>query len=58
MGVYSAIRAIDLFPTVVGVRYRDNKYYRTFCGGALSILAFSMIFIFSLTEIITFMEGG
>ena len=58
MGLYQAIRNIDLFPTPIGIRYLDAKYYRTFCGGALSILAFSMIIIFSLTELSSFLDGN
>ena len=54
MGFYTTVRSLDLFPTPVGIRYLDGKYYRTFCGGALSLLAVSMILIFSITELIEF----
>ena len=58
MGFYSTVRGLDLFPTPVGVRYLDNKYYRTFCGGALSLIAVVMICLFSVTELMNFFEGN
>ena len=36
----------------------ESKYYQTFCGGTLSILALLLILFFSSTELKSFFDGN
>ena len=58
MTVYSFVRNMDWFATPVGVRYKDAKEYKTFCGGVCSFLALTMILFFSMTELWYFIQGN
>ena len=58
MGFYSMIRSMDIFMTPVSVRYMESSVYKTFCGGALSVIALIMIVLFSSTEVWTFFRGN
>ena len=58
MGLYKFVRSLDIFESPVGVRYREDSSYTTFCGGSLSIIAWIIIFFFSSTEIWNYIRGN
>ena len=46
------MRRLDIFYTPVGVRYKSDKHYKTFCGGVSSIMA--LVSISFLTGIVLY----
>ena len=58
MSFYKFVRELDIFRQPVGVRYKQDSVYRTFCGGTLSIIAFMIILFFSSNEFMMYLKGN
>ena len=58
MGLYKFVRSLDIFAQTVGVRYREDSQYRTFCGGMCSVLAWLIVLFYSSTEITNYVRGN
>ena len=57
MTVYRFVRYLDIFSTQVSVSYMNGRFYKTFCGGSLTIITILLVLFFGITELVTWIDN-
>ena len=55
MGIQEFITKADIFFTPVGIRYKGGKFFKTFYGGLISLIAATSMIFFVTTSLLEFL---